>query len=170
MATPQPPPPQHISLQCSPAPAPKVRGTQCVLVGARANTSRNPGSAQTTPFHLLVDATQGGIVPVTTHGARFPYDRNWSSNPRTSRTATVVKLRSSLSSQPIASRRHGICRSAVTWDYEDAEVPTGIQSPSVPKKPGKRKKGRKGVEDDGGVIVPPDHLVAGVGSSWWTAG
>ena len=28
-----------------------------------------------------------------------------------------------------------------------------------------RKKGKKGVEDDGGVAVSPDHLVIGIGSS-----
>ena len=55
------------------------------------------------------------------------------------------------------------------WDTQKttqaplAEVPAGIQYPAVPKK---ERRGRKGVEDDGGVIVPPDHLVAGVGSSW----
>ena len=53
--------------------------------------------------------------------------------------------------------------SAISRDYEATEVPAGIQYPPVPKK---RKEGRKGAEDDGGVIVPPDHLVAGVGSSW----
>ena len=51
--------------------------------------------------------------------------------------------------------------SSVTRDSEVAGVPAGMQYPVVPKKPRKRKKGRKSAEDE--VIVPPEHLVAGVG-------
>ena len=45
--------------------------------------------------------------------------------------------------------------SVITRDKEAAGVPARIQYPAVPKKPEKRKKGRKGVEDDGRVMVPP---------------
>ena len=35
---------------------------------------------------------------------------------------------------------------SVKVDYS-AKVPAGMQHPAVPKKPGKRKKGKKGVDD-----------------------
>ena len=38
------------------------------------------------------------------------------------------------------------------------------------KKRGKRMKGKKGIEDDGGMTVPPDHLVTGAGSSTFAFG
>jgi hypothetical protein len=174
MATPRPPPPQQISPQGSPAPPPppKIHGTQYVWADARANTSAAPGSARMTSSQLPVDATQGGVVPVTTRGVRRslqmeqqPPDITNSGRGQAAPLPVVTA-----DSLPPAWNTQKATLPQLPGAYEAADVPAGMQYPDVPKKPGKRKKGKKGGEDDGGVIIPPDPLVAGVGPSTFSFG
>ena len=71
MATPRPPPPEHIPSRLLLLRSRKVHGTCYVWADARANTSVAPGSARMSSSQLLVDATQGGIVPVALRGVRL---------------------------------------------------------------------------------------------------
>ena len=135
MATPPPPPPQQKSPQWPPAPAPppKVHGTQCIWVGTHVNTSSGRRSAQMTSFHLLVGVTQGGIVPVTTRGARISLQPQPEQPLRISRTATVIKLRSSLSSRPIASQLHRIYKRRLKRHYPRLRDGRGSHWDTVPR-------------------------------------
>ena len=159
MATPRPPPPQRISPQGSPAPPPppKVHGTPYVWADARANTSTAPGSAHVTSSQLPVDATQGGIVPMTTRGVRLSMQPE-QQPPNSGRGQAAPLPVLTADSLPPAWNTQKTTQAQLPGTYEAAEVPPGMQYPEAPKKPGKRRKGRKGVEDDGGGrIIAPDH-------------
>ena len=172
MATPRPPQPQHVSPQGSPGPPPppKVHGTQYVWADGRTNTSVAPGSARMTSSQLPVDATQGGIVPMTTRGVRLSMQQEQQAqdiaNSGRSQVAplpviTADNLPAAWNTQkppPAVLPGAGV--------YDEADVPDGMQYPAAPKKPGKRKKGKRGADDDGGGVIPPQ----GAGSSPFSFG
>ena len=170
MATPRPPQPQHVSPQGSPGPPPppKVHGTQYVWADGRTNTSVAPGSARMTSSQLPVDGTQGGIVPMTSRGVRLSMQpeqqaQNVAHSGRSQVAPLPVVTADNL---PAAWNAQKTTAAVLPGTYEAAEVPDGMQYPAAPKKPGKRKKGKKGVDDDGGVVIPPD----GAGSSSFSFG
>lgn len=170
MATPRPPP-QQISPQGSPAPPPppKVHGTQYVFADGRTNASVAPGSARMAPSQLPFDVTQGGIVPMTTRSVRLSMqpDQQPLDSGRDQPAPLPVVTADSL---PAAWNTQKTIQAQLPGTYEAADVPAGMQYPEVPKKPGKRKKGKKGVEDDGGVVIPPGPSVSGVGPSMFSFG
>lgn len=173
MATPRPPPPR-LSPQDSPAPPPppKVNGTSYVWADTAANTSAAPGSARMTTPQLPVDATQGGIVPGAAHGVRLSFqpDQQPMNSGRGQAASLPVVTADSL---PPAWVTQKATQAQLPGTYEAAELPAGVQYqyPEAPKKPGKRKKGKKGVEDDGGgMIIPPEHPAAILGSGAFSFG
>ena len=170
MATPRPPP-QHISPQGTPGPPPppKVHGTQYVWADGRANTSVAPGSARMISSQLPIDATQGGIVPANNHGVRLSMQPEQQAQANSARSQVAPLPVLTADNLPKEWRNTQKTTQAVLpGTYETAEVPDGMQYPVVPKKPGKRKKGKKGVEDDG--VIPPDPSVNGVGPSPFSFG
>lgn len=131
-----------------------------------------PGSARMTTPQLPVDATQGGIVPGTTHSVRrsLQTDQQPMNSDRSQAAPLPIVTADSL---PPAWNTQKATQAQLPGTYEAAELPTGIQYqyPEAPKKPGKRKKGKKGVENDGGgTIIPPEHPAAIIGSGTFSFG
>jgi hypothetical protein len=175
MATPRPPPQQRISPQGSPAPPPppKVDGTEYVWADAGAGTTAAPGSARVVTSQLPVDATQGGIIPGTGHGVRLSLQPDYQQPPNltnSGRSPASPLPAVTAESLPPAWNTQKATQAQLPGTYEAAEVPAGMRYPEAPKKPGKKKKGKRGVEDDGGgggVIIP---LGPPVGQSAFTFG
>lgn len=165
MATPRPPS-QRISLDSpAPPPPPKVEGTQYIWADARADASAAPSSARMAAAQLPADVTQAGIVPGTARSVG--HSQQPSQQPPTSGRSQAAPLPVvTADNLPAAWNTQKTSQAQLPGPYEAADLPAGMQYPEAPKKPGKRKKGRKGIEDDGGgIIIPPDPPAAGLSSS-----
>jgi len=161
-ATPRPPP-QHISPQGSPGPPPppKVNGTSYIWADVGANASATAGDARMNTSQIPFNATQGGIVPVTARGVRHALqpDQQHPNITNSARSQAAPLPVVTADSLPPAWNTQKTSQAQLPGTYEAAEVPAGMQYPEAPRKPGKRKKGKKSVEDDGGGgIVPPASL------------
>ena len=89
-----------------------------------------------------VDATLGGIVPVTLSGVRLSMQPE-----QQPPDIALVKLHPFLSSLPIAGRQawstQKTTQAPLPGTYEAAEVFAGMQYSAVPKKPGEERNGWK---------------------------
>ena len=112
---------------------------------ARANTSVTPGSARLNSPQLPVDATLGGIVPVTPRGVRLSMQ-----SEQQPPDIAVYKLHPFLSSSPIASRQawntQKTTQTPLPGTCEAAEVFAEVQLPCGSEEARGSKKGKKGVE------------------------
>jgi len=146
------------------APPPsKVNRTSYTWVDTEASTSAASGSVRMNPSN----ATQGGIVPGTAHGVGLslkPPQQPMNSGRGQAASLPVVTA----DSLPPAWNTQKTTQAQLPGIYEVAEIPAGMQYPEAPKKFGKRKKGKKGVEDDGGA--PPELAGALLGSGAFSFG